>query len=167
MSLIEQFNVGSRIKAKVAFANASFAPTSNGAALTTADGVTVDRNESGLRRYYSCKAIVAGTWTALTSQAVQTLTLNFQHSSDGTSWDSYSTASAPSAVWGSSSTAGSTGTTGGTAYQTVEQSVNLNGARRYVRVQIPVPTFADCSSGRSLAYGGVIVFGGADELPAQ
>lgn len=167
MSLSEQFNVGARIKGKVAFSNASFAPTSNGAALTTADGVTVDRNESGLRRYYSAKAIVAGTWTAGSSQNTQTLTLNFQHSSDGTSWDNFSTGTAPSAVWGSSSTGGSTGTTGGTAYQTVEQSVNLNGARRYVRIQIPVPTFTDCSSGRSLSYAGVLVFGGADELPAQ
>jgi hypothetical protein len=31
---------------------------------------------------------------------------------------------------------------------------------------VPVPTFQDCSSGVSLAVHGVIVFGGADTLPA-
>jgi hypothetical protein len=32
---------------------------------------------------------------------------------------------------------------------------------------VPAPTFTDCSSGSVLTLGGVIVFGGADELPAQ
>jgi hypothetical protein len=36
-----------------------------------------------------------------------------------------------------------------------------------VRVQIPAFNFADCSSGRSLTAAATIVFGGADELPAQ
>ena len=167
MSLSEQFNVGARIKAKVALSNQSFAPTSASVSkdVTTQDGVTIDRNESGFRRYYSCKAIVAGTWTALTSQAVQAVSVLVQHSSDGTSWDAYTTAL--SGTFGSSSTAGSTGTTGGAAYQTIEQSVNLNGARRYLRIQIPAFSFADCSSGRSLTVAGAVVFGGADQLPAQ
>jgi hypothetical protein len=93
--------------------------------------------------------------------------LNVQHSSDGTSWDNYSTGTVPTAAaFGSTSTGGSTGTTGGTAYNTVEQSINLNGARRYVRIQVPAPTFQDCSSGSVLAFAGTLVFGGADELPA-
>lgn len=167
MSLSEQFNVGARIKAKLALVNTAITQTSATAA-TTQDGVTVDRNESGLRRYYSCKAIVSGAFTGGSSQRTATLSLNFQHSSDGTSWDSYSTASVPTAVaFGSTSTAGSTGTTGGTDYDTVEQSVSLVGARRYVRIQVPAPTFQDCSSGVLLNVHGVIVFGGADELPAQ
>lgn len=167
MSISEQYNAGARIRARLALANTAITQSS-AAAATTQDGVTVDRNESGLRRYYSCKAIVSGAFTGGSSQRTATLTLNFQHSSDGTSWDNYSTGTVPTAVaWGSTSTGGGSGTTGGTEYDTVEQSVNLNGARRYVRIQVPAPTFQDCSSGVSLNVHGVIVFGGADELPAQ
>jgi hypothetical protein len=36
----------------------------------------------------------------------------------------------------------------------IEQSVNLNGARRYIRCQVPAPTFTDCSSGSVLTLGG-------------
>lgn len=167
MSLVEQFNIGSRVKAKLALGNTSITQTS-AAAATTQDGVTIDRNESGLRRYYSCKAVVSAAFTAGSSLTKATMTLNFQHSSDGTSWDNYSTGTVPSAVqWGATSSGNSAGSTGGTEYDTVEQSVNLNGARRYVRIQVPAPTFADCSSGQSFAAHGVVVFGGPDELPAQ
>jgi hypothetical protein len=34
-------------------------------------------------------------------------------------------------------------------------------------MQVPAPTFPSCSSGFSFNAHGVIVFGGADELPAQ
>lgn len=166
MSLVEQFNVGSRIKGRTAMA-VQVTQTSNTAA-TTQDGLTIDRNESGLRRYYSCKVIVGGQFLYAASSAhiATVASLNFQHSSDGTSWDNFSTGSAPSAVtWGSSS-GGAVGTTAGTAPGVIEQSVNLNGARRYLRVQVPAPTFSDCSSGSVLSLAGVLVFGGADELPA-
>jgi hypothetical protein len=33
-------------------------------------------------------------------------------------------------------------------------------------VQLPAPTFSDCSSGSVLTVAGVLVFGGADTLPA-
>jgi hypothetical protein len=167
MSLSEQFNVGARVKGVTALAVA--VTQSSATAATTQDGVTIDRNESGLRRYYSCKAVVGGQFLyAASSASIATVSsLNFQHSSDGTSWDNFSTATAPSAVvWGSSSGA-AVGTTAGTAVNEIEQSVNLNGARRYVRIQVPAPTFGDCSSGRVLTVAGVLVFGGADELPAQ
>jgi len=169
MSLIEQFNIGSRIKGKTAIA---VAVTQSSATLaTTQDGLTIDRNESGLRRYYSCKVIVGGQFLYAASSAhiatIASPALTFQHSSDGTSWDSFSTGTAPGAtVWGSSSGA-AVGTTAGTAPGVIEQSVNLNGARRYLRVLVSAPTFTDCSSGSVLTLGGVLVFGGADELPAQ
>jgi hypothetical protein len=168
MSLSEQFNVGARIKGVTALA-AAITQTSNTAA-TTQDGLTIDRNESGRRRYYSCKFVVGGQFLygASSAHTAVVSSLNVQHSSDGTSWDSYSTATAPSAVtWGSSSAGGGTGTTAGTAAAVIEQSVNLNGARRYIRVQIPAPTYSDCSSGSVLTVGAVCVFGGADTLPAQ
>lgn len=165
MSVVRSQNIGAFIHARSALVNTSITQSS-AAAATTQDGITVDRNETGLGRYYSCKAIVSGAWTAGSSLQTAVVTLNFQHSSDGTSWDNFSTATVPSATFGATSSGNAFGTTAGTAYQTVEQSVNLNSARRYVRVQVPVPTFGDCSSGKSLAVAGVIVFGGADTLPA-
>lgn len=162
MSLIEQFNIGSRIKAKTALVNTTITQSS-AAAASASTGHAVDRNASGLRRYYSCKAVVSGVFTGATTAKSGSLTLAFQHSSDGTSWDAFSTGTEPAAV-----TFGpSTNTTQGTEYGTIEQSVNLNGARRYLRVQLPAPTFSDCSSGSSFTVHGVLVFGGADELPAQ
>jgi hypothetical protein len=162
MSLSEQYNIGARITAKLASTSLSIAQTS-AAAATTQDGLTIDRNESGFKRFYSAKAIAAFSFTAASSNRTATIGINFQHSSDGTSWDNYSTATVPTAV-----TFGSTAATASTDYDTVEQSVNLNGARRYVRVQIPAPTYSDCSSGQGVFSGSaVIVFGGGDELVAR
>ncbi len=63
MSLSEQYNVGSRIHAKTAIPN--FDTTqSSAAAATTQDGVTIDRQETGLSHYYSCKAVVSAAFTA-------------------------------------------------------------------------------------------------------
>lgn len=166
MSLTEQFNIGARIRTRTALPNTTITQTS-AAASSTQDGLTVDRNATGLRRYYSCKAILSGAIAANSSQAIGTVTLIVQHSSDGTSWDNYSTGNTGS-VFGTSSSGNTAATTSGASYQTVEQSVNLNGARRYIRMQIPAAlVFTDCSSGTSLAVAGMFVFGGADELPAQ
>ncbi len=169
MSLTEQFNIGARVKGVTALAAA--VTQSSAAAATTQDGVTIDRNTSGLRRYYSCKASVGGQFLygASSQHTASIASLNFQHSSDGTSWDNYSTATVPTVaiVWGASSSGNAALTTAGTEADVIEQSVNLNGARRYIRVQVPAPTFTDCSSGSVLTLGGIIVFGGADELPAQ
>lgn len=167
MSLSEQFNVGARIKSKTAIA-AQVTQTS-AAAATTQDGLTIDRQESGLGHYYSCKAVVCGQflYAASSAHTATIASLNFQHSSDGTSWDSYSTATVPSSVqWGATSAGNAVGTTAGTANNEIEQSVNLSGARRYIRVQVPAPTFTDCSSGSVLTLAAVVVFGGGDTLPA-
>ncbi len=162
MSLSEQYNVGARITAAMASTGLSIAQTS-AAAATTQDGLTVDRQETGRKRYYSCKAIAAFQYTAASSLRTATMGINFQHSSDGTSWDNYSTATVPTVV-----TFGATSGSLSTDYDTIEQSVNLNGARRYVRVQIPAPTYADCSSGQGVFSGqAIIVFGGGDQLIAR
>ncbi len=165
MSLTEQFNVGARIKAAVATTSLAISQTSATLA-TTQDGLTVDRTTLG-RRYYSCKAIAAFSFTAASSMRTATVSINVQHSSDGTSWDNYSTGTVPAVVqFGASSS----GNALSTDYKTVEQSVNLNGARRYIRMQISTPTFTggDCSSGQGALTGcGTFVFGGGDELPAQ
>lgn len=157
MSLSEQFNVGARIFGVIGTTSLSISQTSATAA-TTQDGLTIDRNESGRRRYYSCKAIGAFSFVAASSQRTATLAISVQHSSDGTSWDTLTT--------GVAATFGSTNAT--TSYQQVQTSANLVGARRYIRVSIPAPTYSDCSSGQGVFSGmGIVVFGGADELPAQ
>lgn len=168
MSLTEQFNVGARIKGVTAMA-VQVTQTS-AAAPTTQDGLTIDRNASGLRRYYSCKFSVGAQFLygASSAHTATVASLNVQHSSDGTSWDNYSTATVPTAVtWGATSAGYAGLTTAGTESDVIEQSVNLNGARRYIRVQLPAPTFSDCSSGSVLTVAGMCIFGGADELPAQ
>jgi hypothetical protein len=97
MSLVEQFNIGARIRTRTALAVA--VTQSSAAAATTQDGITIDRNESGLRRYYSCKACVGGQflYAASSAHTASIASLNFQHSSDGTSWDNYSTGTVPTA----------------------------------------------------------------------
>jgi hypothetical protein len=161
MSLSEQYNIGARITAKMASTSLSISQTSASAA-TTQDGLTIDRQESGFGHFYSAKAIAAFAYLAASSNRTATLGINFQHSSDGTSWDSYSTATVPTAVTFGTTAGGSTD------FDTIEQSVDLRGARRYVRVQIPAPTYSDCSSGQGVFSGGaVIVFGGGDQLKAR
>lgn len=155
MSLNAQYNVGARIKAAMATTSLSLSQSS-ASALTTQDGLTIDRTLLG-RRYYSCKGVVSFQYQPGSSQRTLTQAINIQHSSDGTSWDTLSTGIA--ATFGT--------TNGSTFYGTAEVSANLNGARRYIRVQLPAPTFADCSSAQGVLSGNaVIVFGGGDELPA-
>ena len=160
MSLIDSYNVGYSVKGVQGTSSLSISQTS-GTAATTQDGLTIDRNALS-RKYYSCRVSGLFGFTAASSQTVASLTLNFQHSSDGTSWDNYSTATVPTAVsFGSTSSFT-------TDYKEVAQLVNLNGARRFVRCQIPAPTYANCSSGQGVFSGGVtVIFGGADTYPAQ
>lgn len=158
MSLNASLNIGARIKAVMATTSLSISQTTATAA-TTQDGRTIDRTLLG-RRYYSAKAIAAFSYVAASTATQASASIAVQHSSDGTSWDNLTTAS-PAVTFGNS-------TAGTTDYNTVEQSVNLNGARRYVRVSIPAPTYATSSSGQGVFSGGaVMVFGGADELVAQ
>jgi hypothetical protein len=157
MSLNEQFNVGARIKGAVGTSSLAISQTTASAA-TTQDGLTIDRTLLG-RRYYSCKAVAAFGYTAASTATTATVNVRLQHSSDGTSWDNYSTGTAVS--FGNS-------TAGTTDYKTAECSANLNGARRYLRVQVPPPTYATSSSGQGVFSGQVsVIFGGGDELPAQ
>lgn len=154
------YNIGGRIKAVMATTSLSISQTTATAA-TTQDGLTIDRTLLG-RRYYSAKAIAAFSYVASATARTATINVNVQHSSDGTSWDSYSTATVPTAVTFGNSTAATTD------YDTVEQSVDLRGARRYIRMQVVAPTYSDSSSGQGVfSGGGLIVFGGGDELPAS
>lgn len=155
MSIVRNYDFGKTCKVVPAIAPV----TQNSSAAAAITGLTIDRFALP-RRYYSCRVATVGRLTGSTVQAA-TIANAFQHSSDGTSWDSYSTET------NQSGTIGSTGATGAqTTDGVAEQTVNLNGARRYVRV-MPTPAFATSTSGDTLAVNGVIVFGGADELPTS
>lgn len=153
MGMSQSYDIGNFIKGVSAVANVS-TPSSSGAALT---GITIDRWAYG-RRYESAKAVVNGHFAGSTQQ-VATVAMAFQHSSDGTSWDSFSTATnAATAI-------GSTGATGAqTVEGSAEQAVSLVGARRYIR-QVMVPTFSGGTSGDSLYFQGTVVLAGSDETP--
>lgn len=156
MSVATQYDAGQTIKVMPALP-ATTVPSSSGAAT---NGLTIDRLALG-RRYYSCRAAVAGRLTGSTQQTVG-IGVSFEHSSDGSSWDAYSTDTNPDTV-----TAGSTGATGAQSTDgIVEQPVNLNGARRYVRLVAAAPSFALTTSGDNVVLTGVIAFAGADELPS-
>ena len=156
MSLSRQYDGGRTLLVKAGINQTSAAvPSSSGG--VAANGASIDRHALD-RRYYSCRSIVRGRFVGSTVNAV-TLAASFQHSSDGTSWDNYSTAT------NASKALGSTGATGTQAVEdVVEQPVSLVGARRYIR-QVMTPTFAAGTSGDSLYYSGSVVFAGADENP--
>jgi hypothetical protein len=155
MSLAQQFDIGRYIHGTAALASATV-PSSSGGATST--GITIDRQAFG-RQYYSAAALIHASFAGSTQQ-VATVSVSFQHSSDGTSWDNFSTGS------NVSKTIGSTGATGAqTLDDVVNAPVRLLSARRYIRVQT-VPTFSLTTSGDSVVLSGVLALGGADELPA-
>lgn len=156
--MYQSYDAGKLIKAMPGIPSTGTIPSSSGAAI---NGLTIDRLALG-RRYQSCRSVVQGRLVGSTQQTVS-LTKTFQHSSDGTSWDNYSTATNPAAV--------AIGSTGSTAAQTtdgvVEQTINLRAARRYVRQVLAAPAFSLSSSGDTLTVAGTVVFAGADENPAE
>lgn len=156
MSLARQYDIGKYIKGVAAIAPATVLSSAGGSAT---NGLTIDRNALP-RHCYSARAIVTGRLTGSTQQTVS-LASAVQHSSDGSSWDSFSTGTNASAVVGSTGATGAQSTDG-----TVEQTINLKSARRYIRVNV-TPTFTLTSSGDNVALNGVVAFGGADELPSS
>jgi hypothetical protein len=156
MSVARSYDGGARLltRAGINLTSAGVPSSSGGVA---ANGASIDRHALD-RRYYSCRSIVRGRFVGSTINAV-TLAASFQHSSDGTSWDNFSTGTNASAALGS------TGATGAQAVEgVVEQRVNLLSARRYIR-QVMTPTFAAATSGDIVYYQGSVVFTGGDEAP--
>ena len=157
MSAANTYDAGNLVKAMPGIPSTGTIPSSSGAAI---NGVAIDRLSLG-RRYYACRSILQGRLVGSTQQTA-TINATFQHSSDGTSWDNYSTATNPTAV-----AIGSTGATGAQSTDgIVEQAVNLRAARRYVRQVATAPVFALTTSGDTLCLGGSVVFCGPDESPA-
>lgn len=156
MGKASQYDAGKSVKVMPGLAPTTV-PSSSGAAT---NGLTIDRLALG-RLYQSCRSFVTGRFTGSTQQTVS-LGVTFQHSSDGTSWDNYSTDTTPTAV-----AIGSTGATGAQSTDgVVEQTVNLAAARQYVRLVAGAPTFSLTTSGDNVVMGGGVVFAGPDELPS-
>lgn len=155
MSVAQQFDIGRYLHGTAALAPATVPSSSGGA---TSNGITIDRQAFG-RQYYSAAALIQARFAGST-QATVSLAVSFQHSSDGSSWDNYSTDRNVTKV------VGSTGATGAqTLNDVVNAPVSLRAARRYVRVNV-VPTFSLTTSGDNVQLSGALALGGADELPA-
>jgi hypothetical protein len=156
MSQARSYDMGRYIKAEAGLAPTTVLSSAGGSAT---NGVTIDRQALS-RQYYSCRSVIVGQLNGTTVQRVS-LGAGIQHSSDGSSWDNYSTGTNQSGSIGSSSAATTQAVSG-----VAEQVVNLRMARRYIRQQA-TPTFVSTSSGDSFAMQGVVVFGGGDEEPSS
>lgn len=128
------------------------------------NGVAIDRNAFN-DLMLSAKVMVPVNYSLATAAKV-TLVSHFQ------------TADSSTGTWadmelndGTTAASKVVGSTGSTAAQTgddlMEYAVDLSGAKRYVRIQV-TPTFAPSSTTTDDAdIGGVLVFGGADQPPAD
>ncbi len=156
MSLSRSYD-GGRLGKVVAGVALTTTPTPSSSGGITVNGATIDRLAYD-RRYYAAKSFVRGRFVSSTVNAV-TGSLSFQHSSDGTSWDSFSTATNAAKAFGS------TGATGVQAVEdVVEQPISLVAARRYIR-QVFAPAFTNATSGDSFGYQGSVLLVGVDENP--
>jgi hypothetical protein len=146
-------DIGSYILAKNAMAALASTAAGSGDA-SEVNGIAIDRLALG-STYQSAKLVVAVSST-LTSGKTVSVAANFQDSPNNSDWTDYGTALASTVV--------STATSSTAFYGEASLDVNLNGADRYVRVQVT----SDLSyTGTDTAITtGVIVFGGAEELPA-
>lgn len=157
MNLADMFDVGRKLKAEAAMHPQTMdsSSTEDGVAV---NGLAIDRLALD-RRFYSAKAVVTGRATMSTTKTATVALAVLHGDSSGTATTAYSTET------NASRTLGSTGATGAQAVDyTVEQSVNLRGAKRWIRIEV-TPTLAATSSGETLSYAGTLVFGGADEDP--
>lgn len=157
MSLSRQYGGGATVKAAPGVAPTTAFVSSTSTGLAAVNGPTIDRLAYD-RRYYSCRSVVRGRFIGSSVNAAS-LAAAFQHSSDGTSWDSYSTATNASGALGSTAATGAQ-----TADGFAEQVISLVGARRYIR-QVATPAFVGTSAGDGITYAGTVVLTGADELP--
>lgn len=150
-------NIGALLKPAIAsaFVSATAAGTGDNTAVT---GATVDRlNGSNGTMAGSAQFVVA--WSAALA-ATKTLTLKsakIEHSDDGSSWADYVTFTDPGVV-----ATGPTG--GGTVTGTTALNVDLNSAKRYVRLDFTPDLSATGTDTASLVA--VAELGGFGHLPA-
>ena len=148
-------DIGAYITSRYGIAITSVTAAGTGDA-TEVDGETVDRFALGGRNQ-SAKMIVAVQAT-LTSDKTITIEGNFQDSTNDSDWVDHGAALAAATVC--------TGQTGGTEEEgVIELDVDLSSANRYVRIQV-TPDMSHTGTDTALVAG-VIVFGGADALPAS
>ncbi len=146
MNLAGQLKAGSNFKPVVATPPAL-------SAAGTRNGSTIDRAVPGGVLYRSA-TLHTTTGAIAGSPTAQTVDAKVQHSADGSTWADYTQPGAGSAAAITQITA---------ANQSGELDINLEGARRYIRVVETVaftggtsPTIGVCSS---------FILAGADRLP--
>ena len=124
-------------------------------------GPSIDRLNLG-RRYLSCKVLVPFQ-AAVSNGKKASVSAGIQDSGDGSSWADYSTDTEPGAtVLGTSATSASS--TGGNS--AAYHNVDLTRARRYIRMKATADLSASSSSNNNVALAGVVVFAGAEAVPA-
>lgn len=158
MSLSRQFGGGAYMRSAAGVAPTTAGVSSTSTGLAAVNGPTIDR-QAYSRSYFSCRSVARGRFVG-SSVGAATLAAAFQHSSDGTSWDNFSTATNVTGAVGSITATGAQSAVDGFA----EQIVSLQGARRYIR-QVITPAFVATTAGDVLYYAGNVILTGADELP--
>lgn len=154
MSVAQQFDIGRYILSVPALAPA----TVNSSAGAAQNGVTIDR-QAYSRQFHSVQIAALIRLAGSTVQA-STVTVGLQHSSDGSSWDNYSTGRTVSRASGSTSATGAQ-----TVNDVAQAGFSLQNCRRYIRAVV-TPAFAATTSGDSVALSAIANLGGANELPA-
>uniref|UniRef100_A4WTD3 Uncharacterized protein n=1 Tax=Cereibacter sphaeroides (strain ATCC 17025 / ATH 2.4.3) TaxID=349102 RepID=A4WTD3_CERS5 len=149
----ENRSIGDKIAVRRALANTAATAGGTGDA-TAVTGVIIDRAALGWP-----KSAVLAIPFAATLAAGKTLSLAYtlQHGNDGGLSDAATLKSADAAVV-------ATGPSGGGAVAgTFEVNVLLEGAKRYIRLNVTPDLSATGTDAAEIS--GVIVFGGADRLP--
>lgn len=154
MNVAHMRNIGAWLKSVFAFPLTTAVAAGAGDA-TEVDGSAIDRLTLGALAL-SAKLVVVCQAT-LESGGTLSFIGNIQDSPTGTDqWSDFGTALA--------STVALTGGPGITEEEgTVELNINLSGAKQFVRSQVTPDLSA--TSTDTAEFSGVMVFGGADELP--
>jgi hypothetical protein len=150
-------DIGAYVKGEVPF-NPISATAGGAGDGTEVDGLAINRTTAN--QVYRSATLLIPIRATLASGETLTIQANFQDSADGSTWADYNTATQSfSAVVLTGASGGSTDVN-----TIVELNVNLDAARRDVRVQIE-PTLS--WTGTDTAnVAGVLLFGGGTEFPA-
>lgn len=119
------------------------------------NGVTYDR-QAARNRFQSATAIVVARGT-ITSGFTLSMNVQFQDSPNNSDWTNYGDALGSTLILDAAAGAISD------HQKTVKHTVDLANAARYLRY-VATPTLSQTQTSTGLFYG-VLVFGGAEELP--
>lgn len=153
-------DIGAYITSRAGLAPVTINSDSTGAG-DNQDGLVIDRLNDLGQLCLSAKAVVHGHRTGSTGKQ-STLTLSVLHSdTSGSGFTAFSTDTNPADV-----TVGTTSTGTPSADEVIEQDVDLAGAKQFIKLRATAD-FTATSSGESVALDGVVIFGGAGEVPVS